>query len=67
MMESLKRGSLRVWPGKPYPLGAHWDGAGINFAVFSEHASRVELCLFDSVDSREETVALPVHEQTDLV
>jgi glycogen operon protein len=36
-----------VWPGQPYPLGATWDGTGTNFAVFSEAAERVELCLFD--------------------
>ena len=36
-----------VWPGTPYPLGATWDGEGVNFAVFSEHAERVDLCLFD--------------------
>jgi isoamylase len=36
-----------IWPGKSYPLGAHWDGQGINFALFSEHAERVELCLYD--------------------
>ena len=39
---------MRVWPGHPYPLGATWDGAGVNFALFSEHATKVELCLFDS-------------------
>src|SRR5947209_6097155 len=38
---------MTVWPGRPYPLGAHWDGSGTNFSVFSEHAERVELCLFD--------------------
>ena len=38
---------LSVWPGKPYPLGATWDGKGTNFALFSEHATGVELCLFD--------------------
>jgi isoamylase len=37
---------VRVWPGSPYPLGATWDGAGTNFAIFSEAAQRVELCLF---------------------
>ena len=37
----------RVWPGAPYPLGATYDGAGTNFALFSEVAERVELCLFD--------------------
>ena len=42
---------VRVWPGKPYPLGAAWDGAGTNFAVFSEVADRVELCLFDADDA----------------
>ncbi len=36
-----------IWPGKPFPLGAIWDGSGTNFSLFSEHAERVELCLFD--------------------
>ena len=39
-----------VWPGRPYPLGATWDGGGTNFSLFSEHAERVELCLFDEDD-----------------
>jgi isoamylase len=39
---------VHVWPGTPYPLGATWDGAGTNFALFSEVAEQVELCLFDS-------------------
>lgn len=43
----------RVWPGRPYPLGATWDGRGVNFALFSEHAEKVELCLFDSDGSVE--------------
>lgn len=42
-----------VWLGKPYPLGATWDGEGVNFALFAEHAERVELCLFDSKGRRE--------------
>ncbi|MBF6569917.1 MAG: glycogen debranching protein GlgX [Candidatus Binataceae bacterium] len=42
-----------IWRGKPYPLGATWDGEGVNFAVFSEHAERVELCLFDPKGRRE--------------
>ena len=37
----------KVWPGQPYPLGATWDGKGVNFALFSAHAEKVELCLFD--------------------
>jgi isoamylase len=44
---------LRVWPGLPYPLGATWDGAGTNFALFSAHAEKVELCLFDEGGERE--------------
>jgi isoamylase len=42
-----------VWPGRPFPLGATWDGQGTNFSIFSEHAEHVELCLFD--DNGEET------------
>ncbi|MBW4661281.1 MAG: glycogen debranching protein GlgX [Drouetiella hepatica Uher 2000/2452] len=38
---------LSLWPGKPYPLGAAWDGKGTNFALFSEYATGVDLCLFD--------------------
>lgn len=38
---------MEFWPGNPYPLGATWDGAGVNFALFSENATAVELCLFD--------------------
>ena len=34
-------------PGRPFPLGATWDGSGTNFSIFSEHAERVELCLFE--------------------
>ena len=39
---------MEIWPGTAYPLGATFDGAGTNFALFSEVADRVELCLFDS-------------------
>jgi isoamylase len=38
---------MQVWPGNAYPLGATWDGSGTNFALFSEAAERIELCLFD--------------------
>jgi glycogen operon protein len=58
---------MRVWPGAPYPLGATWDGVGVNFAIFSEHATRVELCLFDSPDAEMETVTIPLAEHTDMV
>src|SRR5271166_1761584 len=47
-----------VWPGRAYPLGATYDGAGTNFAVFSEVAERVELCLFDD-DGTESRITLP--------
>ncbi|WP_314645586.1 glycogen debranching protein GlgX [uncultured Microbacterium sp.] len=46
-----------IWPGTPYPLGATYDGQGTNFALFSECAERVELCLFDA-DGNEERVEL---------
>ena len=55
-----------VWPGRPFPLGATWDGEGVNFALFSAHAEKVELCLFDRSGNREEArIALP--EYTDEV
>jgi isoamylase len=42
---------MHVWPGAAYPLGATWDGSGTNFALFSEVAERVDLCLFDDADT----------------
>ncbi len=57
----------RVWPGRPNPLGATWDGGGVNFALFSEHATQVDLCLFESASSREESVRIRFKEQTDRV
>ena len=52
--------SARVSAGLPFPLGAAWDGSGVNVAVFSAHASRIELCLFDAEGKREiERIALP--------
>jgi glycogen operon protein len=54
-------------PGRPYPLGATWDGDGVNFALFSEYATRVDLCLFDSVEDAAETQRIRLIEQTDLV
>ena len=55
-----------VWPGRPYPLGATWDGEGVNFALFSESAQKVELCLFDQFGRREIHRVL-LREQTDQV
>jgi len=58
---------MRVWPGRSYPLGATWDGAGVNFALFSEHATKVELCLFDATEQAAQTARIPLREQTDQV
>ena len=56
--------ALRVLPGRPHPLGATWDGHGVNFAVFSEHAESVELCLYDINDPKKEVERIRVREQT---
>jgi len=56
-----------IWPGKPYPLGATWDGEGVNFALFSDHATGVELCLFDSPAAPHEYERISMPEQTDNV
>ncbi len=58
---------MKVRPGSPYPLGATWDGSGVNFALFSERATKVELCLFDSPTSPRESARIALPEQTDLV
>ena len=55
-----------VWSGEPYPMGATWDGEGVNFALFSEHAERVELCLFDP-KGRRETERISMRWRTDQV
>jgi glycogen operon protein len=57
---------MRTRPGRSYPLGATWDGAGVNFALFSEHATGVELCLFDGSGQRE-VAKVPVTEYTEQV
>jgi isoamylase len=56
-----------VWRGQPYPLGATWDGYGVNFALFSEHASAVELCLFQDAEPSHEITRIPITERTDQV
>ena len=58
--------ALDILPGSPYPLGATWDGEGVNFALFSEHAEKVELCQFDAEGKREvHRIVLP--EQTNYI
>jgi isoamylase len=51
-------------PGNPFPLGATWDGQGVNFAIYSKNATRVELCLFDVANGASETVRITMPEQT---
>jgi glycogen operon protein len=58
---------MKKWPGQPYPLGAIWDGSGVNFALFSENATAVELCLFDEGDPGSEGECVRIDEQTDHV
>ena len=56
-----------IRPGSPFPLGASWDGHGVNFALYSEHASGVELCLFDSENPAVETDRITLPSRTDFV
>ena len=58
---------MRVWPGQPYPLGATWDGSGVNFALFSENATAVELCLFAGEQDGVEREKIWLRERTDQV
>ena len=55
-----------MWPGNSYPLGATWDGEGVNFALFSENAEKVELCLFDP-SGKNEVERIELFEQTDQI
>jgi isoamylase len=58
---------MKLWPGNPYPLGATWDGSGVNFALFSENATGVELCLFDGENRNHELKRIRMTEQTNQV
>jgi glycogen operon protein len=58
---------MKIRPGSPYPLGATWDGEGVNFALFSENGTGVELCLFEGSKGNDEMARVRVTEQTDLV
>src|SRR3984893_15664190 len=58
---------VKIWLGHPYPLGATWLGDGVNFAIFSEMATSVDLCLFDNIDAPQENIRIPMTEQTDQV
>ena len=56
-----------VWPGRPHPRGATWDGEGVNFALFSENATAVDLCLFDRPDQEKESHIIRIEERTNQV
>ncbi len=58
---------LKVWLGEPYPLGATWHGHGVNFALYAENATGVDLCLFDNPDDPHEQLRVRMTEQTDQV
>jgi len=58
---------IRVWPGNPYPLGATWDGEGVTFALFSENATKVELCLFDRNEDAQESARIVLPERHEFV
>ena len=55
---------MRIWPGTAGPLGAIWDGEGVNFAIFSQGARSVELCLYDKLEPTKETHRIPVAQRT---
>jgi isoamylase len=57
----------RTRPGRPYPLGATWDGGGVNFALFSEHATAVALCLYAERDPGKEIRQIRIEQRTDQV
>ena len=63
----MARRPAAIRPGSPTPLGATWDSGGVNFAVWSEHATAVELCLFDPADPNRERRRLALPERTDHV
>jgi isoamylase len=58
---------VRVWTGAPHPLGATWTGEGVNFALYSENATGVDLCLFDYPETDHEAVRIRMTERTDHV
>ena len=58
---------MRIWPGSPHPLGATWDGEGVNFAIFSEHATGVRLLLFDDARAGVASTVITLNETTDQV
>jgi isoamylase len=66
-METIAADEMVLTAGKPAPLGATWDGVGTNFAIFSENATKVELCLFDSADAKQESKKIELTNNTAFV
>ncbi|MCF0040686.1 glycogen debranching protein GlgX [Dyadobacter fanqingshengii] len=62
VVKELEHSKIVVYPGEPYPLGATWDGEGVNFALYSENATGVELCLFESQESQREQIKIEIKE-----
>ncbi|WP_018479019.1 glycogen debranching protein GlgX [Pontibacter roseus] len=56
--------NITVYPGSPYPLGATWDGEGVNFALYADNATGVELCLFNTTEDETEAVKIKISERT---
>jgi len=64
LRDMVRENRMKVWPGKPSPRGATWDGKGVNFALFSENATKVELSLFKAPGGNKETARIVASEQT---
>ena len=62
VVKESQHSNIVVYPGEPYPLGATWDGEGVNFALYSENATGVELCLFESQESQREHIKIEIKE-----
>lgn len=56
--------NTNIYPGKPYPLGATWDGKGVNFALYADNANKVELCLFSTGEGFDETISINIEERS---
>ncbi|MDQ3024899.1 MAG: glycogen debranching protein GlgX [Pseudomonadota bacterium] len=66
MTKAAPHHAVEIWPGAPYPLGATLDDEGVNFAIYSRHAQKVELCLFDA-HGKHEVQRIALRERTDFV
>ncbi|SHG59648.1 glycogen operon protein [Chryseolinea serpens] len=63
-IETIEKRKLDVYPGLAYPIGATWDGEGVNFALYAENATAVELCLFDSPRDEKEVIKIKIQERS---